>query len=76
MNKLKLQAELLDLGVISEEDIVYIKESSNGLYITVISGLNNVASYIFQDNELVIVEGNNIHVNDILKMKELDLNEI
>ena len=75
MNKLKLQAKLIDMGVVEEDDVVVIKQSGSSVYITVVNGLNSVASYIFQNNELVIVEGNSVHINDILRMKELDLDE-
>lgn len=75
MNKLKLQAKLIDIGVVEEDDVVVIKQSGSNVYITVVNGLNSVASYIFQNNELVIVEGNSIHINDILRMRELDLIE-
>jgi len=81
MNKMKLHAKLIDLGVVEEEqDTVIIKESQpigelKSTYIIVISGLGNVATYIFHNNKLVMIEGNNIHVSDIDKLKKLDLEE-
>ena len=77
MNKMKLHATLLDMGVVEENDTVVIKVSPSdypSVYITIVSGLNNVSSYIFQNNELVIIEGK-AHLTDILRMKDLNLEE-
>ena len=77
MNKMKLHAHLIDIGVVDENDVVVIKESPSNYpshYITIVSGLNSVASYNYQNNELVIVEGE-AHLTDILKMKDLILEE-
>ena len=78
MNKMKLHATLLDMGVVEENDTVVIKVSPSdypSVYITIVGGLNDVASYNFQNNKLVIIEGNNVHLTDILKMKDLNLEE-
>lgn len=77
MNKMKLHATLLDMGVVEENDTVVIKVSPSdypSVYITVVSGLSSVASYNFQNNELVIIEGQ-AHLTDILRMKDLNLEE-
>jgi len=77
MNKMKLHAKLIDMGVVEENDVVVIKETNNirpSYYITVVSCLNQVASYIYQDNKLVIIEGS-VNLNNILRMKDLDLEE-
>ena len=77
MNKMKLHAHLIDIGVVDENDVVVIKDSPSvypSHYITIISGLNSVASYNYQNNELVIVEGE-AHISDILKMKDLNMED-
>ena len=77
MNKMKLHAKLIDMGVADENDVVVIKESPSDYpshYITVVSSLNSVASYIYQNNELVIV-GGEAHLTDILRMKDLNMED-
>lgn len=79
MNKLKLHAKLIDLGVVdSETDLVVIKEAGTGdfksVYVTVVSGLGDVIVYIFQNNKFVMLEGK-AHVSDIERLKDLDLEE-
>jgi len=77
MNKMKLHAKLIDMGVVEENDVVVIKETKGyypSVYITVVTGLNKVASYTYQDNELVIIEGS-VHLSNVLRMKDLDLEE-
>ena len=75
----QLEAKLEDLGVIQENDFVLIADSGDlpvkSVYINVVSRLSNHVCYIFQENKLVMVEGNDIHVSDILKLKDLDLEE-
>jgi hypothetical protein len=81
MNKLKLQAKLIDLGVLEEDDTIRIEVSDflaglvGGVYITIISGLANIQSYYYSDNRLAIVEGNSVHISDIDIMRNLDLEE-
>ena len=79
MLKTKLKVKLIDIGVAQEEDIIYIRFQPVGsyisVYVTIVSGLNDTKSFIFQNNELVIVEGSNIHVSDVLKMKNLNMEE-
>jgi len=77
VNKMKLHAHLIDIGVVGENDVVVIKDAPDiypSHYITIISGLNSVASYNYQNNELVIVEGE-AHISDILKMKDLNMED-
>lgn len=77
MNKMKLHAKLIDMGVVEESDVVVIKESTiliHSHYITVVSCLNEVASYIYQNNELVMIEGS-ANLSNVLRMKDLDLEE-
>lgn len=75
MKTKKLEAKLIDIGVVEETDTVVINNCEDSVYITVVSGLNNVSSYIFQNNKLVMFEGTNMHLSDILRLKDLDLEE-
>lgn len=72
MNKLKLQAKLIDMGVVEEESVVVIKEANGSLYVTVVSGLSNTVTYIWMNGVLTLIEGY-CHVSNIEKLKELEV---
>lgn len=72
MNKLKLQAKLIDMGIIEENNVVVIKESCGSLYVTVVSGLSDTVTYIWMNGVLTLIDGY-CHVSNIEKLKELEV---
>jgi hypothetical protein len=77
MNKLKLQAKLIDLGVLSEDDTIRIEVSTlaGTVHITIITDMSDTMTFSYHDNKLTYMSGSSLYIADVEKMKTLDLEE-
>ena len=70
----RLEAKLLDLGVVEETDIVVIEKAVASLYVSVMGRLGEHVTYIWQNGNFVLVQGY-VHVSNIEKLLKLEVSE-
>lgn len=70
----RLEAKLLDLGVVEETDIVVIEKAVASLYVSVMSRLGEHVTYIWQNGNFVLVQGY-AHVSNIERLLKLEVSE-
>lgn len=72
MNTRKLEAKLIDIGVMSEDDKAVIKSFNDSLYVTIISGLDKHVTYTWMRGKLTFADGH-AYIDDIEKLKKLEV---
>lgn len=77
MNKMKLHAKLIDLGVVDENAKVSVEEivEHQVVYINVVNSLDCFQSYYYSYNKLTFIKGEEIQPQDVERMKTIDLED-